>query len=175
MKVDLYRYLEEWEISANDALKVLYETEFLETQNIIPRPRNTSPATIPRPNKQNSNQPKVSLIDLRPKAHFTIQHLPHAVNIPLASLTPTSQSPYADSGVLENQWKELENIFNKDSTLTKALLKQGRCVVLVCFDGDTSRMATSVLRVKGVEAFSIKGGMRGLPQRMISKLQCLRG
>jgi hypothetical protein len=36
----------------------------------------------------------------------------------------------------------------------------GKDVVVICYDGDTARVATSVLRAKGITATSIKGGFR---------------
>lgn len=33
--------------------------------------------------------------------------------------------------------------------------------MLVCYDGDTARVATSVLRARNIQASSIKGGMLG--------------
>lgn len=42
------------------------------------------------------------------------------------------------------------------------LLAQKLKVVLVDYDGDTARVATSILRAKGVEAWSMRGGLKQL-------------
>lgn len=35
-------------------------------------------------------------------------------------------------------------------------------VLVVCYDGDSARVATSVLRARGLEADSVRGGYRAL-------------
>lgn len=35
-------------------------------------------------------------------------------------------------------------------------------VLVVCYNGDSARVATSVLRAKGLEADSVRGGLHGL-------------
>lgn len=63
--------------------------------------------------------------------------------------------------MLANLWKRLEETFKVPSAELQALL-QGRRVLLLCYDGDSARVATSVLRAKGHEAESIRGGFRAL-------------
>lgn len=93
------------------------------------------------------------MIDLRQPADFQSWHLPGSANYPLVSLRPHTASPFSDAGVLEAQWVELERIFHDVS---------GGHVLVVCYDGDTARVATSVLRAKGLEADSVRGGHRAL-------------
>lgn len=54
---------------------------------------------------------------------------------------------------------ELETIF-KDARLVSDLGSYR--VLVVCYDGDTARVATSVLRAKGIDADSVRGGHRAL-------------
>ena len=48
-----------------------------------------------------------------------------------------------------------------------------RQVLVVCYGGDTSRVATSILRAKKMEAFSMRGGIRGMllrwPEQVCAK------
>lgn len=81
------------------------------------------------------------------------------MNLPLSSVGPHSPSPFSDPGVLEAQWVELEKIF-KDDVLVSDLGRHH--VLVVCYDGDSARVATSVLRAKGLEADSVRGGHRAL-------------
>lgn len=101
------------------------------------------------------------LLDLRSPSDFAAFHLPHAINLPLASLRENDVSPYEDSLLLEAQWLELETLF-REAKLGAELWTdfKGRRVVLACYGGDTARIASSVLRASGVEAISIRGGMR---------------
>ncbi|KAJ5096140.1 hypothetical protein NUU61_005496 [Penicillium alfredii] len=105
-------------------------------------------------------KPQTRVLDLRKPADFTVWHLPDAVNLPLASLGPHSVSPFSDPEVLEAQWVELERIFTDGGLGLQ--LGTGTHVLVVCYDGDTARVATSVLRAKGLEADSIRGGHRAL-------------
>lgn len=53
---------------------------------------------------------------------------------------------------------ELEQIFQ-----SRILSDLGSCHVLVlCYDGDTARVATSVLRARGLDADSVRGGYQAL-------------
>lgn len=101
------------------------------------------------------------LIDLRKPADFSRWSLPHAINVPLETLDENNLRPFSNSKILEKQWSELAAVLEekKDSLIAAA---QGRDVVLVCYDGDTARIATSILRAKNIEAFSIRGGVREL-------------
>lgn len=58
--------------------------------------------------------------------------------------------------MLEAQWVELEQIFANVSDLGS------HHVLVVCYDGDTARVATSVLRAKGINADSVRGGHHAL-------------
>jgi rhodanese-related sulfurtransferase len=95
------------------------------------------------------------VLDLRQPFDFTAWHLPGAINFPLRSLRSSTTSPFKDPNILEEQWLELEETFRDASVLSK--LHDYR-VLLVCYDGDTSRVATSVLQAKGVSAENIRGG-----------------
>ena len=162
-----------------DALAILYGPDFQEKRKGTSRPgkgqRANKASSINRTLESLLQlKDNVTLIDLRPILNFTAQHLPGAVNMPLNSLTQNTSSPFADAHVLEAQWQELENIFKPGETSTAALLMtylQARRVVVVCFDGDTSRVATSILRAKNIEAVSIEYGMRGVPASVVDGVQ----
>lgn len=104
------------------------------------------------------------IFDLRSTSDYSRSHLPGAINLPLRTLSETSISAFKDANVLEAQWLELEAVFTSNqppgSALSITSLKQ-YIVTLVCYDGDTSRIGTSILRAKGVRAFSVRNGVRG--------------
>jgi rhodanese-related sulfurtransferase len=98
-------------------------------------------------------------VDFRQQADFESDHFPGALNVPLTSLDGAAKSPFLAPELLEKQWTELEALFSE------AFLSRftGRKKVLcLCYHGDTSRFATSVLRAKGFEALSLKGGYEAL-------------
>ncbi|EEH23453.1 hypothetical protein PABG_05664 [Paracoccidioides brasiliensis Pb03] len=143
-KVDLYRYDEAWELHPMDVLPRFYEP--------FEAVKAYSWAKI-------NAKAQTYVIDLRKTVDYESGHLPGAMNVPLKSLAAKTPSPFAEPKVLEAQWLELESVFEqvKDS----ANLNEQRVLVL-CYNGDTSRVATSVLRAKGVEADCIRGGYRAL-------------
>ncbi|ELR06325.1 hypothetical protein VC83_08575 [Pseudogymnoascus destructans] len=143
LNVDLHRYDEAWELEAPAAMSKLYSTTEIPIQC----------------------RPEWFLIDLRDTTDFESGHLPDAANWPLKSLARGGKSPFFESQVLEKQWLELESLFvskngNSEGRL-KALNSPGHSVMILCYDGDTARVATSVLRARDIEAWSVRGGMLG--------------
>lgn len=109
-------------------------------------------------------------------------NLPSAVNIPLDSLTASTPNPFSSPSALEKQWRELEALIERnremaserertgdtdgdvpaEQALLAPLTLHGRKVILLCYNGDTSRVATSVLRAREIEACSVQGGLRAI-------------
>ena len=105
------------------------------------------------------------VVDLRTNEDFEAWRLPLSTNLPLKTLTSDTCNPFTDASTLERQWLELDSLFQGD--MNEFLLEDkqsivGRQVLVVCYDGDTSRVATSILRAKNIEAFSMRGGIRGM-------------
>lgn len=147
-KVDLYRYDEAWELAPETALESYFALEPLSPGSQVAQLRTHQ--VVP--------QVDATVIDLRRSADFAQGALPKAMNIPLSSYGSDSASPFFNPKKLEETWLELEGLFSSD----KIAELQGQRVMLVCYDGDTSRVATSILRAKGVEANNIRGGIKGL-------------
>ncbi|KAJ5108909.1 hypothetical protein N7456_005584 [Penicillium angulare] len=143
-KVDLHRYDESWERDALDVLPEVYGA-----------PRSLADSHL----SEITLKPQHRVIDLRKQGDFRAWHLPESINLPLSSIGPHTPSPFSDPAVLEAQWVELEQIF-RDGRLVSDL--GSHHVLVVCYDGDTARVATSVLRAKGLEADSVRGGFHAL-------------
>ncbi|PSN66237.1 cysteine synthase [Corynespora cassiicola Philippines] len=99
-----------------------------------------------------TGSPHVVTVDLRPQHLYALSHVSGAVNIPL----PLTQDDFfGDAEAVEKRWYEL-----------KAALGGGWCedrrIIVVCDDGDSSRMATAILRAKGCEAMCVEGGYSSL-------------
>ena len=102
------------------------------------------------------------ILDLRTIEDFRSWSLLGAKNIPLKTLNSSTISPFKDAETLEKQWLELASIFSpeiQDSVLPELI---DRVVLVLCYDGDTSRVATSILQAQKVDACSLGGGIRGL-------------
>lgn len=145
-KVDLHRYDEAWELEPSDT-RAVYSNEDLRIKSCI--------------------------IDLRRKEDFASNNIPGSLNIPLQSLESTTQSPFFDAGLLEAQWKELESTFTQEILNSHNL--QVKEVCIICYNGDTARLAASVVRAKGVAAYSIKGGFAALQSELSSIRSTERG
>lgn len=101
-----------------------------------------------------------ALLDLRKPDDFAASHVPGAYNLPLRSSSASSPSPFSEASVLESQWKELEATFTPDRINAHDLV--GKDVYVMCYGGDTARVATSVLRARGIAASSVRGGYSAL-------------
>ncbi|KAK2774706.1 hypothetical protein FQN53_003513 [Emmonsiellopsis sp. PD_33] len=143
-KVDLYRYDENWEKAPIDLLHNFYEP--------VEAVKAYSWTTI-------TAKRQSYVIDLRQLVDFETWHLPDAINFSLTSLNSSTPSPFADPKVMEAQWLELEGIFLHISNLSSF---NARRVLVLCYNGDTARVATSILRAKGVEADCIRGGYKAI-------------
>ncbi len=184
LRVDRYPYEANWELDAADAIQTLYQplsmveiasSTIVNGSTASPAPDNSTLRSALAPSATLASD--CLPIDLRSASDYKAQHLDGAINIPLRSLTRSAPSPFADADVLETQWLELEELFASEhaisstsgctsestaSASSSSLLRslKGKRVVLVCYTGDTSFVATSVLRAKGVEAYSVRGGAR---------------
>ncbi|EGO61136.1 hypothetical protein NEUTE1DRAFT_76914 [Neurospora tetrasperma FGSC 2508] len=146
-KVDLYRYDDKWEKEPADALDLFFTQDDALASALVPITSKVKP------------QPQTSIIDLRQPLDFHDFHLPGSVNVPFVH--EDTPSPFSEPYILESLWKRLEETFKAPSKELRDLLR-GRRILLLCYDGDSARVATSVLRAKGHEADSIKGGFKAL-------------
>ncbi|QKX61382.1 uncharacterized protein TRUGW13939_08530 [Talaromyces rugulosus] len=158
-KVDLHRYDEAWERDALEVLPQVYASARPLEQTLL------SQITLKHLHR---------VLDLRQAADFNTWHLPESINISLSSLGPHMRSPFSDSAVLESQWVELEQIFRNERLVSDLGLHH---VLVVCYSGDTARVATSVLRAKGINADSVRGGhhalrMHGIGRKMSVTAEC---
>ncbi|KAK0654922.1 tryptophan synthase beta subunit-like PLP-dependent enzyme [Cercophora newfieldiana] len=112
---------------------------------------NTSTATTTR------------IIDIRPQEAYTRSHMHNAWNIPL---TPEPQDLFGDAQAVEARWREMRDVIEGPLWPTSlARVEEGEGgrgrgtkVLVLCGNGDSSRMMVAMLRARGVEAFSVEGG-----------------
>ncbi|EAW13404.1 putative cysteine synthase B [Aspergillus clavatus NRRL 1] len=144
-RVDLYRYDESWERSPI----VLFTHFYYET------PRALSDSLL----STLELRPLCRVLDLRTAADYSTWNLPGSVNLPLCSVDSHTPKPFTEPSVLEAQWLELEALFTNEQALH---MLRDHHVLVICYHGDTARVATSVLRAKGIEADSLRGGYQAL-------------
>lgn len=106
------------------------------------------------------------ILDLRREADFNVRHLPGSYSAALEGLVPdlADGDLFGDAEVVHLTWTRIQALF--DQPETSMVLKQAkegrRAVLLVCYDGDASRLGSSTLRDRGVEAFTVQGGFKEL-------------
>jgi cysteine synthase A len=105
--------------------------------------------------------PSIKVVDIRAPADFTNEALLGAQNVPFGSVKPGIASPFDDVAVLEDQWTEMKELVGIEPA-RRGLIEGGVPILAVCYDGESSRVFTSILRARGVEAYSIKGGFPSL-------------
>ena len=149
-KVDLHRYDDSWEKEPAEALGLF----FTQDDQILASAVHMVPIT-----SKVKPQPQTSIIDFRQPLDFHDFHLPGSVNVPFVH--EDTPSPFSEPYILESLWKRLEETFKAPNEELRDLLR-GRRILLLCYDGDSARVATSVLRAKGYEADSVKGGFKAL-------------
>ncbi|KAI1111350.1 tryptophan synthase beta subunit-like PLP-dependent enzyme [Nemania sp. NC0429] len=149
-KVDKYRYDEAWERDCADILHDFFEVkDMLSLICYLRSAGNLSLHDVLAPKAD------VSIIDLRQSQDFASYNLPGSINLPAAQAS--SASPFFAPAVMTALWTQLENAFaNPGKNLMN--LSQDKRVLVLCYDGDSARVATSVLRAKGYVADSVKGG-----------------
>lgn len=127
---------------------------------------------------ENANQasvlPPATIIDIRADSDYHASHIEQSINLPLQSLSGGTESPWRDPRILKQQWEELDGILSHEnpSIFSKedGKSQEASRVLLICYDGAVSRIAASILRAKGVEAFSLRGGYRGLGSEVADQL-----
>ncbi|KAI8634150.1 tryptophan synthase beta subunit-like PLP-dependent enzyme [Xylariaceae sp. FL1651] len=126
-KVDKYPYDEAWERDCSDALRDFFEVKDLFSLICSIRAFiNLSLEDILAP------KVGISIIDLRQPSDFAANSLPGSTNLSIA--LPTAAI-----------------LFSEPAVMTANLLRlvQNKRILLLCHDGDSARVATSVLRAKG--------------------------
>ncbi|KAI5865201.1 tryptophan synthase beta subunit-like PLP-dependent enzyme [Durotheca rogersii] len=156
-KVDLYRYDDAWEKEAAVIILQYFNVnptwargELLRTSQLAIGGTNAGVLAL---------KDGKTIVDLRNRVNFEKFNIPGSVSLPLVE--PSSPSPFAQPAVLEALWLKLEDSFTaiQDGKLSEM---RGKQILVLCYDGDSSRVATSILRAKGYEADSVRGGFMAL-------------
>jgi rhodanese-related sulfurtransferase len=100
--------------------------------------------------------PENIVVDIRNSADFKRSHLDGSFNLDVGA--DSRPNPYKDSNTLVWLFDALKARLSVEDPDFGFLL-EGRTVVLLSRDGNVSRLACSILRKRGVEAFSVTGGV----------------
>ncbi|GAC93444.1 cysteine synthase [Pseudozyma hubeiensis SY62] len=188
-KVDQYAYSTSWILDVASAQTMLVYPRFAaQAAATQPLPSPSDFSSDPSESDSDTSTPaspgllRPAIIDLRSRAEFAAGHLAHARNIPLSSLNADDPSPYQDAVLLATQFTELNKRFVEQprvehqcpgngvaelnqlelAEMLECLRRSEREVLVVDYDGETARLAVSVLRHAGVKAYSVVGGWGAL-------------
>lgn len=190
-KVDQYSYSTSWILDPASALTMLVYPRFpigAEGQSTRALPSPSEFGSDPSDSDSDASEPaspgllRPAIIDLRARSDYAAGHLAHSRNIPLSSLRQEDDSPYQDAVLLATQFTELNKRFVESpivphscpqtgiaeynkldlAEMLTCLKQSGRETLIIDYDGETGRLAGSVLRHAGIKAYSIVGGINAL-------------
>lgn len=117
-------------------------------------------------------RPGFLVLDLRNSHDYEQEHVRGSQSLPIPGYTTDTGSGdlFGDPEAIHWASSSLRTLLNSDqarNVLEKAR-SQHQDVLVLCYHGDVSRLATASLRKNGVTAFSVKSGFQGLRSRMVS-------
>ncbi|RKF79621.1 putative cysteine synthase b [Golovinomyces cichoracearum] len=148
----VYHYDKSWEIKSTVLLPSLYP-ELLNYPSVTCRKEVLGGSILCAKDNQ--------IWDLRTVMDFDNWHLPGAVSKPLMNLTAERPSSFFDTTVMKLLWWEMETIANNYVGLKCPEYRIDH-FLLLCYNGETSRMATSELWARGIKAINLMNGMNNL-------------
>ena len=116
-----------------------------------------------------TTSPAVRFLDLRSQADFESGHVKGAFNAHLPVLSADTITPFNfdEINTLVEQFQGLERLL-EDQAISDWISKEGPPIVVVDYNGDTSRILVAALRAKGVIAYSFIDGVPGLQKYLDS-------
>ena len=161
----MYRYDEKWEREGSQILREFFHIDESEMNELFHRARRNSSCELPVLSSAIRPKDGIAIIDLRQAGDFNESKLPGSVNLPIAQAG--AKSPFFDPSLLSDTWKRLEDEFaSPGDSLREAIT--GKRILVVCYDGDSARIAASVMRAKGHEVDSLRDGLDGLASMISS-------
>jgi rhodanese-related sulfurtransferase len=121
-------------------------------------------AEPPRPSYAPSELGQTVVIDLRGRKRFQEQHLPGSILLVEDGPELPSGDVFGDAKAVHATWTRLRDLFEGPAAagLLERCNKAKAAVVVVDHDGSAACIATALLRARGIEAFSIRGGFTSL-------------
>jgi rhodanese-related sulfurtransferase len=107
--------------------------------------------------QQSRSSTKQVVLDLRQQRDFDAVHIRESINSPLEGLDSETGDIFEDSKQIQLFWTKLRTKFSKE---TDILGLKKYSLLVICYDGETSRLATSILRSKDYTAYSVLGGFQ---------------
>ncbi|KAK4448501.1 cysteine synthase [Podospora aff. communis PSN243] len=123
--------------------------------NSLPTPPEFPSIDLSNSSEEDYQENNTIMIDICPRDVYSRNHIHKAWNIPL---TPEPEDLYGDAQAVEARWREMKEVVGGPLWPVAEELQERR-VLVMCGNGDSSRMMVSMLRARGVEAFCVDGGV----------------
>lgn len=89
-----------------------------------------------------------------------MEHILASTNSPLRNLSEASGDIFQHPTMIHSYWNNLKTMFKLEGG--EILGDKSSTLLVVCYSGETSRLANSILRAAGYNAFHLKGGYRSI-------------
>ncbi|KAL7628064.1 hypothetical protein AAE478_002260 [Parahypoxylon ruwenzoriense] len=160
MNCDQDTYDERWEIHPEEATRLIaaaYHPHLQPISVTTYRDKDEGPRKS-TPTNSTRERESLTVIDLRAPEDYTNSHAPQSISLPLRGNRPGIKDFFANAQMIQVFWTRLRQLFDENSEI----LPRSSPVLILCYDGEVSRLATSILRARGVEAHSVFGGYEAL-------------
>ncbi|EUC59851.1 cysteine synthase B [Rhizoctonia solani AG-3 Rhs1AP] len=145
--VDSYSYNLDWEMTPAEAHSILFWPK---------GPSNPSPRVPNDRGKMDfDSSSEVVVLDLRAEGDYKHMKLPNAFNLPIGR----TQNPYMHPPTMVEIFKEIDGRVGLGASNDLVRCLDGKVVFTLGYDGHIARLAMSVLRNRGLEAYCIMGGV----------------
>ncbi|CAE6491083.1 unnamed protein product [Rhizoctonia solani] len=145
--VDSYSYNLDWEMTPAEAHSILFWPK---------GPSNPSPRVPNDRGKMDfDSSSEVVVLDLRAEGDYKHMKLPNAFNLPIGR----TQNPYTHPPTMVEIFKEIDGRVGLGASNDLVRCLDGKVVFTLGYDGHIARLAMSVLRNRGLEAYCIMGGV----------------
>ncbi|KAG8794545.1 hypothetical protein FRC12_023754 [Ceratobasidium sp. 428] len=152
LNVDPYAYNLDWELSPCEAYAKLFAPK-------SPTNGHNTNAKAPRDRGKAEFNPSSAIVvlDLRSTDDFSHLRLPNSINFPIGR----TRNPYQHPPTMVEQFKLIDSrigVDAKEDTEFGDQVLGGKVVFTFGYDGHSARLAMSVLRNRGLEAYCVMGG-----------------
>lgn len=131
-----------------------------EAHNLIFLFRKPVAITTESQKKKISADKQTIVLDLRDAADASSLSLPSSLYLPLPTPSKDAANPYQHPPTMVTQFRFLDGrLGSKDDQEFGGKALEGKVVLTLSYDGNTARVAMSVLRNRGIEACCIMGGV----------------
>ncbi|KAG9669737.1 hypothetical protein KCU99_g6465, partial [Aureobasidium melanogenum] len=159
--LDTDEYSSAWELNSDDLPQFLHG-DSAEAKGFVSWTTTPSQANRRDSKSTESQDSSLEIFDLRSAEDFQHGHVPGSISTPLAGLVETSGNPFESVTALEQQWKALKEKCATGEFSHLCAESSSDRFLLICYDGETSRLATAVMRARGINAYSVQGGAKRL-------------